>query len=169
MKCCCACSVRPTCVPCSVPPLLCAMVQPEVGDGAQGADQRDELSLGKIVGTDYSMPMPDVRPRGATPLVEPKEPTAAERARHMLTHLPYCLWCPYCIAGRKPNCAHRRQRNERTIPMLSCDYGFFRDPGEQLFPFIVVHIQPYGVYFAAVIDAKGANADVAKSLATVIQ
>ena len=30
----------------------------------------------------------------------PKEPGAAERARHELTHMPYRSWCFSCVAGR---------------------------------------------------------------------
>ena len=125
----CRCPVRP--FPDSVPK-LCAMVQPsEIGSG-------DGHPHTKIVGTDYGIPVPDANLGGAKPLASPKEPTKAENERHMLTHLPYCTWCKYCVAGRRPNSHHRRQRNERSIPMLSCDYGFFRDPGGPLITFLVV-------------------------------
>ena len=30
----------------------------------------------------------------------PKEPGAAERARHELTHMPYRSWCFSCVAGQ---------------------------------------------------------------------
>ena len=107
------------------------MVAPQ--DGEHGEDDRvQELGHGKITGTDYSAPMPPAITGGPRLTPEPKEPSAAEIARHMLTHLPFCGWCKYCVAGRKPNAHHRRQRNERSIPFLSCDYGFFRDPGEAL-------------------------------------
>ena len=102
-------------------------------------------------------------------MTDPKEPSAAEIAQHMLTHLPYKCWCKYCVAGRRPNAQHRRQTNERSVPMLSCDYGFFRDPGGVLLTFLVVHLQPYGVYFAAVVDAKGRSKEVIDYLASVIQ
>ena len=97
---------------------------------------------------------------------EPREPSKKELERHMLTHLPYCRWCKYCIAGRRPNCHHRRQINERTVPFLSCDYGFYRDPGGPLIPFLVLNIKPYGLYFAIVIDAKGVRPDVCKFIAS---
>ena len=53
--------------------------------------------------------------------------------------------------------------------MLSCDYGFFRDPGGALLTFLVVHVQPYGVYVASVVDAKGNSADGVRYLASVFR
>ena len=35
--------------------------------------------------------------------------------------------------------------------------------------FLVVHLQPYGVFFATVVDAKGRSNDVIDDLASVIQ
>ena len=37
----------------------------------------------------------------------PTAPTAAERAAHAPTHLPYRSWCDECVAGRRDNPAHR--------------------------------------------------------------
>ena len=126
-------------------PKLCAMVQPPEDTSGE--------PRGAIVGTDYAIPVPEANFGGAKPLVSPKEPTKAEIERHMLTHLPYCSWCKYCIAGRRPNSHHRRQRNERSIPMLSCDYGFFRDPGGPLITFLAVQVKPYGVSCSVVVDS----------------
>ena len=141
---CFSCPVRPRAVP-----FLCAMVQPQEGRKGEA-----------IVGPDYSTPVPDVVFGGARPLASPKEPTEAEIERHMLTHLPYCPWCKYCVAGRRPNSHHRRQRNERTVPMLSLDYGFFRDPNGPLITFLVLTLKPYGIFFAIVVDTKGISHDV---------
>ena len=38
----------------------------------------------------------------------PKEPGAAERARHELTHMPYRSWCFSCVAGRGADDVHRK-------------------------------------------------------------
>ena len=96
MKTCKCCIARPP----STVPLLCGMVQAHGGqDALEDVDNR-------IVGPDYLRKVPDASFRGATPLPEPKEPSAYEIAKHMLTHLPYCGWCKYCIAGRRPNADH---------------------------------------------------------------
>ena len=43
----------------------------------------------------------------AKPLRSPSAPTAAERAAHASTHLPYRSWCDECVAGRRDNPAHK--------------------------------------------------------------
>ena len=99
------------------------MVQPQCGDADEAT------SLGPITGADHTRPVPEANAGRATPMLDPKEPSAAEIAEHTLTHLPYKCWCKYCLAGRRPNAQHRRQKIERSIPMVSLDYVFFRDPG----------------------------------------
>ena len=39
--------------------------------------------------------------------------------------------------------------------MLSADYGFFNDPGGKPIPFLVLHVKPFGLVFACVVDANG--------------
>ena len=82
-----------------------------------------------IVGRDDSVPPPPLPAGMPRPLRAPKAPTAAERERHSLTHLPYAAWCPYCIAGKRPNSPHRRVKTSSSLPMLSGDYGSFGDDG----------------------------------------
>ena len=79
---------------------------------------------------------------GPKPLTTPKQPTAAERALHESTHLPYADWCPYCVAGKKPNSPHRRVKSYYSLPMLCADYAFFGDAGD-LITYIVVYIRPF--------------------------
>ena len=43
----------------------------------------------------------------AKPLRSPTAPTAAGRAAHAPTHLPYRSWCDECVAGRRDNPAHK--------------------------------------------------------------
>ena len=43
----------------------------------------------------------------ANHLRSPMAPTAAERAAHAPTHLPYRSWCDECVAGRRDNPAHQ--------------------------------------------------------------
>ena len=75
---------------------------------------------------------PRTEPGVARPLTETKAPTLAEIARHCVAHVPYAPWCRFCVAGRRNNTPHRRISEDRHVPMLSADYGFFfRDPADQ--------------------------------------
>ena len=72
--------------------------------------------------------------QSARPLPEPNAPSAAEWARHRLTHLPYCSWCPICTSTKRPNHHHRRlkshiRENIREIPCLVADYCYLRNTG----------------------------------------
>ena len=55
------------------------------------------------------------------PMVSPKSPTPQERALHEMTHLPYASWCPYCVAGKRPNAPHQRIKIHSTLPLLCAD------------------------------------------------
>lgn len=48
--------------------------------------------------------------RTATPAHDPGEPTKAGYDRHMLSHMPYRAWCPWCITGRGLASQHRQER-----------------------------------------------------------
>ena len=76
----------------------------------------------------------DGRGQGALtprPLPTPKEPTAAAREKHNLTHIPYEDWCPFCVSCRRPNDHHRLSlRSEREHPLLVGDYAFVRNTGD---------------------------------------
>ena len=77
-----------------------------------------------------------------------------EVAEHVAAHSPFRSLCPHWVAGRRPNTPHRRVKMHSHLPMLCADYGFFGDEGEPMVSFLTVHIRPFGVYFAAVVDAK---------------
>eukprot|EP00972_Heterocapsa_arctica_P050800 7467099-Heterocapsa_arctica.AAC.1 len=48
--------------------------------------------------------------RGRRDPVRPaKAPSAEERRRHEVTHLPFAPWCLSCIGGRAKDAVHRRQ------------------------------------------------------------
>ena len=115
-----------------------------------------------IVGRDASVPPPPVPSGAPRPLRSPKVPTIAERERHSLTHLPYQSWCPYCVAGKRPNSPHRRLKASLEIPMLSGDYGYFGEA--QLLCFLVITVRPFGVYWACVVDKKGPTPAIVSSL-----
>ena len=63
----------------------------------------------------------------AKPLRSPTAPTAAERAAHAPTHLPYRSWCDECVAGRRDNPAHKPiDCQENSVHEVMMDYCFLR-------------------------------------------
>jgi hypothetical protein len=70
----------------------------------------------------------------ARPLRDPRAPTAAERAAHEATHLPFRSWCEVCVAGRRDNPAHRGikvEEDELAVPEVGMDYCFVRREEEE--------------------------------------
>ena len=117
----------------------------EVADAADPAHaQLDEPIVGvEVVSWDKDT---GAGARSARPLPAPKAPSAAAWAKHKLTHVPFCSWCPICVATKRPNHQHRRYRHpERLIPFLVAYYGYARNSGEDaLITILVVKIYPYG-------------------------
>ena len=67
----------------------------------------------------------------AKPFRSPSAPTAAERAAHASTHLPYRSWCDECVAGRRDNPAHRAiECQENSVHEVMMDYCFLRRDDE---------------------------------------
>ena len=63
----------------------------------------------------------------AKPFRSPTAPTAAERAAHASTHLPYRSWCDECVAGRRDNPAHKPiDCQENSVHEVMMDYCFLR-------------------------------------------
>ena len=124
----------------AVSPLLCPVVVgdergkdlAEVVDAADPAHaQLDEPIVGAEVVTWDQSSGAGARP--ARPMPTPKAPSAAAWARHRLTHMPFCAWCPICIATKRPNHHHRRYRHpDRLIPFIVADYGYARNSGEDM-------------------------------------
>ena len=48
-------------------------------------------------------------------------PTQEEVDAHRVSHLPYRRWCPECVEAFGRERGHRKQDEERTIPLVSCD------------------------------------------------
>ena len=103
-----------------------------------------------IVGTDTSVPPPPLPSGTPRPLRSPKSPSALERERHNVTHLPYRDWCPYCVAGKRPNSPHRKIKRTLDLPMMSADYGYYGET--RSFAFLAVTNAPF-VYSGAVLLA----------------
>ena len=65
-------------------------------------------------------------------LRSPTDPTAAERAAHAPTHLPYRSWCDECVAGRRDNPAHRDvEHQDNTVHEVMMEYCFLRRQDEE--------------------------------------
>ena len=48
--------------------------------------------------------------------------------------------------------------------MLSANYGYDSDPGCTPITFLVVHVKPYGMVFACLVDAKGPTPEMVRML-----
>ena len=60
-------------------------------------------------------------------LPKPVTPTAAERERHALTHMPYALWCAHCVRCRGRKLPHRRLAPlpaENVVPVIAMGIGY---------------------------------------------
>ena len=63
---------------------------------------------------------------------DPGQPTAEERRRHAITHLPYRSWCAECVAGRgqgHPHISHEVLA-EDAVPIIGLDYHYMGAEGE---------------------------------------
>ena len=106
-------------------PSLCPIrpdSQPET-QRVEGLAEGEEEEIG--------MTNPGEEARAARPARDPGAPTAAEREAHEATHLPFRIWCPECVAGRRDNPAHRKvPEDENAVPEVMLDYAFVRREGE---------------------------------------
>ena len=70
--------------------------------------------------------------------------------------------------AEKPNCRHRLSPGCRRIPLFVADYGFVQS-SQAVVPFLVVHVRPWKITFATVIDTEGADPIMVKRLAQWMQ
>ena len=63
----------------------------------------------------------------------PVVPTAEERERHLLTHLPFRSWCRLCVQGRAKDAAHHLRGDEeaRGLPLIQMDFFFLGSKGQE--------------------------------------
>ena len=59
---------------------------------------------------------------------DPGRPTAQEMEEHRCTHLPYRLWCKFCVMGRGRGSPHRPSPGS-TVPIVGVDYFFITATG----------------------------------------
>ena len=62
--------------------------------------------------------------------VDPGQPTSKQIEEHRKTHLPFRLWCKWCILGRGRGFQHRKSEGSR-IPIIGLDYFFITIRGMQ--------------------------------------
>ena len=54
---------------------------------------------------------------------DPGAPSLADWEAHQATHLPFRIWCPECVMGRRDNPAHLSVPAEvREVPEVGMDY-----------------------------------------------
>ena len=60
--------------------------------------------------------------------VKPCTPPQDEVDKHMLTHLPYRSWCPYCVKGKSHGKHHsRKNTGDKHIPTIVVDYMYMHE------------------------------------------
>ena len=95
----------------------------------------DQAEWAELAGQDQEEPVAseqraEVRhPQPRAP-PSPAEPSPQERARHMLTHLPYQAWCPDCLSGKGRENPHTRHDCDAGVQKMQMDYLFFGRDGE---------------------------------------
>ena len=87
----------------------------------------------------------------------PREPTAAEREEHELTHLPYRAWCRHCVRGRGKSEAHRELDAAAgyTVPHVSFDYCFMGQDESKCLPILACRDHKTKFTFCQVVPCKG--------------
>ena len=61
---------------------------------------------------------------------DPGQPTLKQVEEHRRAHLPYRLWCKWCVLGRGRGLQHRRSTGS-SIPIVGVDYFFMTKGGLQ--------------------------------------
>ena len=90
-------------------------------------------------------------------VTKPKEPTKKEWDEHMLTHVPYRNWCPFCVKGRGRQDAHKTEKGEeKKVAGLVMDYAFLNpEEKETNRPILMMKDQRGGKVMAFVVTRKG--------------
>ena len=93
----------------------------------------------------------------AWPTSSPKGMSAAQRAIHDLTHLPYDPGCEVCASSRRPNNHHRSiKASEREIPMMVGDCCFPKHADEaNPITVLVIRVYPHKIFMCCLVSSKG--------------
>jgi hypothetical protein len=95
--------------------------------------------------------------QNAKAVPQPERPSPEEVATHELTHLPYRSWCAHCVRGRGRADDHHHVMEPREIPLVSIDYLFLGDEGEDKLTVLSVYDSATGTTFAIPVPMKGTN------------
>ena len=99
----------------------------------------------------------------------PKEMSVEWYKTHCLTHIPMHPACEYCAMAKKPNVQHRRSPGGRQIPLMVADYGYLTlHATQEVVPYLCVHVRPWRLTYAMVVDVKGPDPTVVKRIAQLI-
>ena len=130
-----------------MPTLACAgTTGPSEPETIEDADEigvhPDDLALGELIVGHKQQSDKKIRA-----LPNPKAMSEADLREHMITHLPYCDGCPFCVAGKRPNSHHRLPDRTLTIPNISLDYGFLTESVSQdVVTVLGAYVRPYKLY-----------------------
>ena len=92
---------------------------PSGKQGGEDAKTSDDFALEETAEEEeQDQPMMEWRPG--------VKPTAAPRAVHEATHVPYAWWCGTCVEGQGRDDAHRKVRGDDGPPVIELDYSFMR-------------------------------------------
>ena len=74
--------------------------------------------------TEPVRPIEEVSKEGANAgaVKKPEEPTAEKWEEHMVTHVPFRSWCPFCVKGRATGIQHRHVKEKSSVPIFGFDY-----------------------------------------------
>ena len=100
-------------------------------------------------------------------LPEVCKPTAAEVAKHNLTHLPYRRWCKWCVRARMMNRPHHSVAPfSRATPLFVMDYAFIKHASDDHFLTVLIgRTYPSRALFAVPCTQKGPDPYATRRLA----
>ena len=106
---------------------LLAPHQRKWGAGADPANNQDPEADGGL--NDGLAPTDPVAPPMSVGRRQPNEPTEVERLAHNRTHIPFADCCESCVRGRGRDDPHRARQDQvegNPIPVVQCEYFFFK-------------------------------------------
>ena len=87
---------------------------------------------------------------------KPREPTKEEWDSHMITHIPFRNWCPFCVKGRGRQDSHKVGKEECGIAAVMLDYCTVNEESkEDERPILVSKDKKSGKMIAMVVPRKG--------------
>ena len=135
----------------------------ERGDeGLEGAAVEGEARARE--GTDEHRESQEAQPSKG--IYIPIAPSAAQKAEHERTHLPFRAWCDICVKARGLDRGHSSEAaptDRYRIPQLELDYWFMGGESsmdKEGIPIIVMYEKTRQVLLAHKVNAKGADVHI---------